>query len=171
LREVQTFRSLAGQNFILFVIFVGLQPASAVFFLMILALILLFPLSSDPMQRIPVDRLATWPLLDWEWTAVRIGSIFLSPVAWFAIVLLFRANWRLALQIAAGGAAVQLIAYLGKRVGAKLPSAGLHWLPAPPGWLGSIMRLQWREMLRTLDVYLALLLAAGSVAYRSWFWR
>lgn len=165
-RETQSFRSLAGQNFLLFLILVGLQPASAYFFLLILAVILLFPLSSDPMQKIPPERRLTWPLLDREWTVVRVCSLALSPIAWLAILLLWRAGWRLAILTAAAGLMVQVLAHLGKRIAAKLPSGMFHRLPALPGVTGAIMRLQWREMLRTLDLYLALLLAAITVAYR-----
>lgn len=166
IREVQSFRSLGGQNFILFAGFVALQPSSAEFFALILGLVLLAPLSSDPMQKVPAERRATWPLLDWEWLAVRVGSLALSPIAWLAFALLWRAGWRAAAIVIGAGVLIQLLAYVGKRAAAGMPSVALHKFPAPPGIIGAIMRLQLREMLRTLDLYVALTLAAATVAYR-----
>jgi hypothetical protein len=61
---------------------------------------------------------------------------------------------------------LQSIAYVTKR---SSSSGSLFWLraiPAPPGAIGSIMRLQWREMLRTLDPYLAFILMACTEFYR-----
>jgi hypothetical protein len=163
-RDIRSLGSIGGQNFFLFVVFVALQPESAIFFALILGVVLLFPLSSDPMQKVPGERRAMWPLLRWEWTAVRVWSLALSPIAWLAIVLLARAGWRVSAIAAAGGVSVQAIAYLAKRF--SRTSRWLHGIPAPPGVVGAIMRLQWREMLRTLDPYVALALVVGTELYR-----
>ena len=167
LREVQSYRSIAGQNFFLFVGFVALQPQSAEFFLVILALILLFPLSSDPLQKIPADRRATWPLHDWEWAAIRVCSLALSPLAWIAILLLLRAGWRAGALAIGGGISAQAVAYLRKRLFRGVHFTALRSLPSPPGVIGALMRLHGREMLRTLDPYVALALVAITVLYRA----
>ncbi len=163
-RDVRSLGSIGGQNFFLFVIFVALQPASAIFFGLILGMVLLFPLSSDPMQKVPGERRAMWPLLDWEWAAVRAWSLALSPIVWLAIVLLARAGWRVSALAVGGGACVQALTHLARRF--SRTSAWLRWLPAPPGAIGAIMRLQWRGMLRTLDPYVALALLAATELYR-----
>jgi hypothetical protein len=165
-REVRSFGSVGGQNFFLFVGFVALQPESAVFFGLILGVVLLFPLSSDPMQKIPEDRRALWPILSWEWASVRLWSLALSPLIWIAIILLIKAGWRAAALALGGGVSIQALAYGAKRISRKMPSGWLRWLPAPPGMLGSIMRLQWRGMLRTLDPYVALALVLATELYR-----
>jgi hypothetical protein len=166
-REVRSFGSVGGQNFFLFVGFVALQPESAVFFALILGVVLLFPLSSDPMQKIPEDRRALWPILRWEWASVRLWSLALSPLIWIAIILLIKAGWRAAALALGGGVAIQALAYGAKRIARKMPSGSLRWLPAPPGVLGAIMRLQWRGMLRTLDTYVALTLVIATELYRA----
>lgn len=165
-RDVESFRSIAGQNFLLFVAFVALQPESAEFFLLILALVILFPLSSDPMQKIPRERRETWPITHGEWITLRVCSLALSPVAWVAIFLLVRAGWRNGLLALGCGIAAQLLLQLWKLTSRKLPTTWLYWIPAPPGVIGAIMRLQWREMLRTLDPYVALVLMASTELYR-----
>ena len=48
-RDVRSLGSIAGQNFFLFVLFVALQPESAEFFLLLLLVVSLFPLATDPM--------------------------------------------------------------------------------------------------------------------------
>lgn len=167
-RDVRSLGSIGGQNFFLFVLFVALQPESAVFFGLILGVVLLFPLSSDPMQKVPGERRAIWPLLRWEWAAVRAWSLALSPIVWLAILLFGRAGWRVSALALGGGASVQVIAYLAKRFSktAGWARAWGRWPPAPPGAIGAIMRLQWREMLRTLDPYVALALVMGTELYR-----
>ncbi len=166
-RDVQSFRSIGGQNFLLFVGFVALQPESAQFFLLILALVLLFPLSSDPLQKIPPERRHTWPILRWEWITLRVCSLALSPVAWFAALLLFRAGWRSGALALGCGISAQILLQFGKAASRRIPSTSLARIPAPPGVIGAIMRLQWREMLRTLDPYVALLLVASTELYRA----
>jgi hypothetical protein len=166
-REVRSFGSVGGQNFILFVGFVALQPESAVFFALILGVVLLFPLSSDPMQKIPEDRRAMWPILGSEWIVIRLWSLALSPLIWVAIVLLVKAGWRASVLALGGGIAIQALAYGAKHLSKRLGSAGLKWLPAPPGMLGAIMRLHWRGMLRTLDPYVALILVVATELYRA----
>src|SRR5579863_1107967 len=168
-REVRSFGSIGGQNFFLFVGFVALQPESAVFFALILGVVLLFPLSSDPMQKVPGDRRVMWPLLGWEWAAVRMWSLALSPIVWVAIFLLLRGGWRVGALAIGCGAGAQGLAYFGKRLSGTSSwelASGFRWPPAPPGAMGAIMRLQWREMLRTLDPYVALVLMLSTEVYR-----
>ncbi|HWB98687.1 MAG TPA: hypothetical protein VG672_18390, partial [Bryobacteraceae bacterium] len=61
-RDLRTLNSLTANNFFLFAIVLLLQPSSATFLLLVLGLLLLFPLSADPMRKIPPDRLGLWPL-------------------------------------------------------------------------------------------------------------
>jgi len=166
-RDVLSFRSIAGQNFLLFVGFAALQPESAEFFVLILALVLLFPLSSDPMQKIPGERRVMWPIAEWEWAAIRALSFALSPVVWFAVFLLLRAGWKTGALAIAVGALGQLLARLSRAATRTLPTIRLDWIPAPPGVIGAIMRLHWREMLRTLDPYVALILVVTTELYRA----
>ncbi len=56
----------------------GLPPWSAYPFFILMALPLLFPLSSDPLEKIPAERLASWPLSRRQRTALRLASLVLS---------------------------------------------------------------------------------------------
>jgi hypothetical protein len=164
-RHVRSFGSIGGQNLFLFVALVALQPESAAFFGEILLVVLLFPLSTDPMHSLPEDRRETWPLGTWEWAAVRVVSLLLSPIVWIGVALALRLGWQLGALAIGGGAVIQLL----KKVAKQLPGmtgGWLLWVPVPPGATGAMMRLQWRGMLRTLDPYVALVLSGSATLYR-----
>ena len=78
-RDVRSLGSIAGQNIFIFILLVALQPESAFFFLLLLLVILLFPLSSDPMEKIPVERRVAWPVARWEWGVIRFVSVGVEP--------------------------------------------------------------------------------------------
>ena len=94
-RDLSTFRSLQVNNFFLFVALLmygalesGLPPRSAYPFLLLLGFLLLFPLSSDPLAKIPPQRLRSWPLGNRQQFGLRLAGVALSPVFWIACVLL-----------------------------------------------------------------------------------
>ncbi|MGA2579533.1 MAG: hypothetical protein ABSH24_26290 [Bryobacteraceae bacterium] len=67
-RDLGTLESIKVNNLFLFVALLvggaltsGLPPKSAYPFFVLLGFLLLFPLSSDPLGRIPPARLALWP--------------------------------------------------------------------------------------------------------------
>jgi len=163
-RDIRSFGSISGQNLFLFVIVIALQPESAEFFGLLLAVVLLFPLLTDPAQKIPLDRRLTWPLTRRDWAIIRAASLLLSPITWVALFILARAGWRMAAQVLLFGFVLSIVKFL-----ATLSFRKINWnrrIPAPPGITGALMRIQWREMLRTLDPYVALALAAAATAYR-----
>ena len=162
-REVRSLGSIAGQNFFLFVLFVAMQPESAGFFLLLVLVVLLFPLSSDPMLKIPEERLASWPVTRREWGVVRAGTFLLSPISWLAAVLLVRVGWRAAALMAGAGG----VFYLAKVIFGSLAMKWTYRMPTLlPGLFGQIVRIQLREMLHTLDPYVAGVLMAATVLYR-----
>jgi hypothetical protein len=163
-RDIRSFGSIGGQNLFLFVAVVALQPESAEFFGLLLAAVLLFPLLTDPASKIPLERQLTWPLSRGEWSLIRAGSLLLSPLAWVALVILARAGWRMAGQVVLGGLLLS-----GLKYAATLAFRNVRFrvrLPTPPGATGALMLIQWREMLRTLDPYVAFALMAATTAYR-----
>ena len=169
-RELRSFQSLTGQNFFFLVVFIAYQQAeSAALFALILGALLFFPLSSDPLEKIPPDRRQLWPLDHRSWFAIRVASFFLSPVIWIALFVLLRIGWRLASQIVLLGLAAHGVAYVFKGpVKRWAPGFSLlRWVPAPPGVMGQLMRLHWREMLTTLDPYVGLLLSLSTLIYRA----
>ena len=164
-RELRSFRSITGQNFFFWVLVVAYQqPESAEFFGVILCALLFFPMSSDPLEKVPSDRRKSWPLDRYDWLAIRVASLLFSPVIWIAAFIVIRIGWRLAYQLALVGLAAHGVSYVFKR---WAPSFNLlRFVPAPPGVMGQLMRLHWREMLTTLDPYVGLVLTVATTIFR-----
>src|SRR4051794_39406258 len=96
-RDLGTFASFRANNFFLFVgllmagaLSSGVEPVSSYPFLLLLAILLLVPLSSDPLAKIPPTRLASWPLDAGQRVTLRAAGLALSPVLWLAAAILFR---------------------------------------------------------------------------------
>jgi hypothetical protein len=189
-RDLRTFSSISGNNLALFVVLVMYQqPQSAVFFLMVLGVLMLGPLSGDPLRKVPPDRLALWPLTPRQRVALRLGSFALSPVAWAAFPFLFvTAGFSFAMVLLGGALLIQLGLAMWAHVARAQPAGktgtgrsvhdsatvlrhrsaiwdSVAW-PRFSGRLGGLVRKNMRQMLSVLDTYAALLLALGGVAYR-----
>ena len=161
-RERKTFGSIATNNFFV----ASLLMADAVGFLYLLgALVVLFPLSTDPLRKIPPERLAIWPLSAVEHRRLRLLTPWLNPVTWGLAAL---AIW--ALRHTESFSLLALAAGL-FAIGFFVPSVSgepvfLRWIPAPGGTFVQLVRKSLREMMLTLDFYLALLLGVSALAYR-----
>ncbi len=170
-RDLGSFAALKLNNFFLFVLFLtysnvlyGLAPRSAYPFLLLVGFLLLFPLSSDPLTRIPPARLGLWPLASSQRIALRLASVMFSPVFWITLILLLRTARSLALAFVALAIGMQ----------ASIALAGSpRWNAAVrlrfPGRLGPLIAGAIRQMLTLLDTYVALLLAIAGCAYRFFF--
>ncbi|HYK17947.1 MAG TPA: hypothetical protein VEV37_07990, partial [Bryobacteraceae bacterium] len=168
-RDLRTFGSVGGNNLMLFMLLVMYQqPQSGVFFLMILAVLMLGPLSGDPFRKIPRDRLALWPLAARERVALRVGSLALSPVVWVAIVFLFwTGGWSLGLVLMGGAVLMQAAGDVwGRWREGRLSAQRGVALPKFPGRWGGLVQKNLRQMLSVLDCYAALVLAVGGAVYR-----
>src|SRR5580658_3100090 len=113
-RDLGSFASLKVNNFFLFVLFLTysnvlyhLQPHSGYPFLLMFGFLLLFPMSSDPLAKIPPARLGLWPLAASQRVALRLVSVALSPVFWIALILLALTARSLALAFVALAIAMQ----------------------------------------------------------------
>lgn len=164
-RGEKSFASLAGNNFFLVaVLFLG---KAGTFLFLIMGLVILFPLSTDPLRKIPPSRLALWPLEKREYWLLRIVSPWVNPITWvIAALALWAARgsvtvglWALAAGLFAAGFAISEL---------PLPSGAAMWRRVPhfPGPLDQLVRKNLREMLSTLDFYCALLLSASAGIYR-----
>ena len=131
----------------------GVEPKSSYPFLILLGFLLLFPLSSDPLARIPPVRLALWPLAPRDRYTLRLLSLFLSPVLWLTLFLLLKTAPTLALFFLALAVAMQSVLSFSPRV---------PWVPPFPG----LIRNNLRQMLSVLDPYLALVITVGGSIYR-----
>jgi hypothetical protein len=172
-RDLGTFGALKVNNFFFFVALLiygalncGLPPKSAYPFLLLLGLLLLFPLSSDPLSRIPPDRLALWPLGPAQLVALRVVSLALSPVLWFKVFLMLKTAPELALAFVALAIGAQLAIAFAGRLARRRP----RWNPVRfvpwPGRTGQLVRNNARQLLAVLDVYIAVLLSLAGSLYR-----
>jgi hypothetical protein len=176
-RDLSALDSLAVNNFFLFVALLvygalnsGQPPKSAEPFFVLLGFLLLFPLSADPLGRIPKSRRALWPLDGGQRVALRLASLLLSPITWIAVLILLRAaRPATALAFIAVSVGTQFAIVLSRRVAARAPAWNpLRHIPRLPGRLGALVRKDAREMLSFLDPYVAMALSAGGALYR---WR
>ncbi|MGH9583610.1 MAG: hypothetical protein ACRD4O_11800, partial [Bryobacteraceae bacterium] len=170
-----TFESLKFNNFFLFVALMAygaarsrLEPQSAEPLLMLLGLLVLFPISSDPLAKIPQSRLSLWPIGKRERIVLRIISLGLSPIVWITIFLMWlKAGLTLGLSFLGLAVAAQCLVVLGSRLAVRGPRYNIpHYVPPFPGVLGGLIRSGLREMLTILDTYIAVLLSVGGIAYR-----
>jgi hypothetical protein len=93
-------------------------------------------------------------------------SLGFSPIVWIALFLLAHGAARSTGLFLTIVISVRLAAFVLKSH-VRFPRRNLSgWLPKPPGTVGFLMMLQWREMLTTLDPYVAAVLAVLTVTYR-----
>jgi hypothetical protein len=169
-RDLRTFSSISGNNIALFVVIVMYQqPQSVAFFLMILGVLLLGPLSGDPLRKVPPDRLALWPLSVRERIGLRLGSVALSPIVWFAVpFFIWTGGVSFGLLLIAAALVIQVaVGIWSHRRAAKPSSRRVVRVPEFPGLLGGLVRKNLRQMLSVLDCYAALALALGGALYRA----
>jgi hypothetical protein len=172
-RDLRRFNSLGTNNFFLFAMLIFLMQPANIFLPMVLGLILLFPLSADPLGRVPADRLGNWPLSRTERLMLRGASLLMSPIAWISLGLTAwgvssRAGsvdlgWRFLVL----GCAVAFVTYLLTALPARLPQLNLmRLIPVRPHWLAALIAKNTRELFSILDTYLALTLTIAAGVYR-----
>src|SRR5580658_3817145 len=81
-RDLGSFAALKVNNFFLFVLFLTysnvlyrLPPYSAYPFLLLVGFLMLFPMSSDPLAKIPAARFGVWPLDASQRLILRLTSL------------------------------------------------------------------------------------------------
>jgi hypothetical protein len=164
-RDWTAFQSLAGNNFFLITAF--LLGKAGTFVYLIFGLVLLFPLSTDPLRKIPPSRLALWPLERREHWLLRLASPWINPLTWGIAAL---AVWGAGRAMTVGLWALIACLFAGVFLVSALPlprGQGM-WRRVPefPGPLNQLMRKNLREILSTLDFYCALILSLAVLLYR-----
>lgn len=164
-RDWKTVGSIGVNAF--FPVTVLLLGRAGGFLYLIVGLVMLFPASTDPLRKIPASRLGLWPLDRRDRLLLRAVSPWLNPITW---LLAGMAVWALRGRITIGlwGLVAGLVA--GGFVLSDLSGAGkrIFWrrIPDFPGPFGQLIRKNVREVLSTLDFYVALLLSLAGCAYR-----
>ena len=164
-RDQQSFQSVTANNFfITTAIFLGNAGG---FLYLIVGLVLLFPLSTDPLRKIPASRLACWPLDARDRRLLRLASPWVNPVTWAIAAL---AVWAVRGKLTVGlWASAAGLAGAGFAASSLLTGRGFGaWRRVPhfPGPLNHLVRKNLREMLGTLDFYCALILSLSALLYR-----
>jgi hypothetical protein len=168
-RDLRSLNSLAGNNFFLFMVLLLLyQPSSALFFVMVLGILLLGPLSADPLRKVPPDRLALWPLSTSGRIMLRFLSPLISPVVLIALPFFFKiAGIAIAGAVLGLSLTIQIGIAIWSHLRAGRPTHNAFWfLRRMPGRLGGLLQKDIRQMLSVLDPYAALIMMIGGVAYR-----
>jgi hypothetical protein len=179
-RELRSFFSVALNNFFLLPAVVlagglssslmaGKHPfASSAPLFLVLALIIIFPLSTDPMSRAPNSRLGLWPFDGGQRILLRLAVLALNPVLWLAIVLLLvKVGTLSAFLFLLFGMALQALSMLGSHLFSLMPALRpAQYVPQVPGRFGGISSLAIRQIMKTLDFYLALFLSLGGLIFR-----
>jgi hypothetical protein len=168
-RDLRTCHSITANNFFLFAVLVAYQQVeSALFFTLVMGLLLLFPLSADPLSKVPRERLESWPLEARRRVALRLASIALSPAGWITVALVAKtARPLVGLGFLLLAVVIQSLTVLGARLAARAPGFDLRRrIPRLPGVLGSLIRKDLRQILTTLDFYVAMLVSLAGIAYR-----
>jgi hypothetical protein len=161
-RGLPSVGALFSNNFILFVFLLTYEhPQAFRSFHLALGLLILLPLSLDPLRNLPRERLGLLPLTAWDRFRLRLGSLALSPALWAvaAILILGGRRWTgLIWLVLLFPVATNALALLADR----LRPGGIPRWRGPgllPGRLGILVQKNLRELLHLLDTYLALLLA------------
>ena len=164
-REQKSVLALFGNNFVL-VSLLLLQEAG-IFIYALLAIVIIFPLSSDPMCKIPYSRLSCWPLTRQEHWWLRLASPWVNPMAWVIASLVIwvpLGKITLGLSLLLAGLATSAFVLSGLP-GPIAPAISLR-VPKLPGPFGPLVRKDLRHILSTLDFHLAALLSASTAVVR-----
>jgi hypothetical protein len=141
-----------------------LDPAAAGILLIIMGVIVVLPLSSDPLRAIPKTRMRIWPLENSERRILRLISPWLNPITWIVVAL---AIWKGAsLGIVALAAGVVLAGFATSAWSSGGAVSPWRWVPIFPGPLNHLIRKNLREMLSTLDFFCGALIALAAVLWR-----
>ena len=174
-RDLGTFFSIRLNNLFLFAALLaytsiasGLKPIASIPYFLLLFVVILFPLSADPLSKIPPSRMILWPLTPKQVFLLRASSLGLSPVLWIGLViLLLTRGVALTLIFVLIALMAQIVATAGIRLVRLHP--GFHpfkVIPALPGKLGVIVLNNIRQIISLLDFYAALFFSIGAVVYR-----
>lgn len=164
-RDSRSFGSLATNNFFLVTAYF-MQKAGA-FIYLLLGVILLFPLSADPLRKLPPDRLALWPLSPGQRRLLRLLAPWLALPAWIlAGLIVFALHRNISIGVLAAVFAVIALGFVVSLIPDARKQGIFRPVPAFPGPLGELVRNHLRQMLATLDFYAALVLSASAAVYR-----
>src|SRR5262249_24455716 len=159
-RNLAAHALLRTNNFFLFVALLiwgalvsGVEPASSYPFLALLALLLFFPIASDPLVKILLVRLGLWPLDRSSRLALCVLGFALNPILWIT------GAWSRGQGLRSAGSAGALSAAAAIRTRTPRAVRGYsiaRLVPSIPGGIGLLATAHLRQMLTALDTWLAI---------------
>ena len=161
-RGSKSIRQVSGNNMFyagVTLLFMS-DPAVLGLFMVLIAIVIFLPSSSDPLAAVPADRLGLWPLNKWERLGLRMVSPLLNPLAWLVLAGLLwkRLAWSLSVFVAG--------LFLAGFAGSAFPAPRI-WVPRiPAGRLTHLVRKDLRQFATALDLYCALLIAVPAGCLR-----
>jgi hypothetical protein len=160
-----SFASIGTNNFLIFTAYFLRQNGA--FLYLILALLIFFPLSADPLRKIPPERLVFWPLQRREWWILRFLSPWLNPIMWLlAAATVWAVRHSVTWQLLGMVAGLFALCFALSDISGGAWDALARRVPGFGGLLGELIRKNVRQMLSTLDFWLALVLSVGTTIYR-----
>ena len=170
-RERRSLLSVTMNNFFLtigFFFFFGtfVDYTVGMIFYLLLGTVLLFPLSAHPLEKIPPERFALWPLRPAERYLLAVLAPWLNPATWLLATLIIWSAVNRGMRIAGAAAVMITIPMLSSAVPQRGRRLVWRMVPRMPGALGELIRNNLRQLLATLDFWLAALLAAIFLLYR-----
>ncbi len=155
-----SFASIGTNNFFLFTAILFQRQGG--FLYLIIALLMLFPLSADPLREIPPERLVLWPLEKHEWWILRVLSPWLNPVMWVLAALTVWAVRRSVTWPLLGAiAGLFALGFVLSDVGGGAWDALARGVPGR-----GLVKKNLRQMISTLDFWCALVLSIATTIYR-----
>jgi hypothetical protein len=128
------------------------------------AAVLFFPMSADPLRKIPPVRLALWPLGPGERGLLRLLAMGFNPMPWALAALALRKS--LALDLWALISGIFALAFVASTLPAGSWLIPFRMVPHFPGALDQLIRKNLRQTVCTLDFYCALLIGTAGLASR-----
>ena len=165
-RDQRALESVAGNNF--FIVTALLLRDAGGFIYLLIGLVLLFPLSTDQLRKIPASRLALWPIETGERRLLRLLSPWVNPVSWAIAGLgVWAARGKLTFGLWGAVAGVFVATFLLSDL--RYTPGRAVWVRVPrfPGRWNQLIRKNLREIVSTLDFYCALLMSLGALVCRA----
>jgi len=160
-----SFASIGTNNFFLFTAYLFQRQGG--FLYLIIALLMLFPLSADPLRKIPRERITMWPLDRREWWILRALSPWLNPIMWLlAAGTIWAVRHSVSWSLLGIVAALFALGFALSDLGGGAWDTLARQIPNPGGLLGALIQKNLRQMLSTLDFWCALLLSLSATIYK-----
>jgi hypothetical protein len=155
-----SFASIGTNNFFLFTAILFQRQGG--FLYLIIALLMLFPLSADPLRKIPRARLVLWPLDKREWWILRVLSPWLNPIMWvLAALTVWAVRHAVTWPLLGAVAGLFALGFVLSDVGGGAWDGLARWVPGR-----GLVKKNLRQMISTLDFWCALVLSIATTIYR-----